>query len=180
MAILEGFLKRFNKGLLLYSVLAATLSAFCWTPAYGQDATGRVTGIIYDPSGATIADAHVTVTSVATKISRETSSDATGFYQVLALPVGYYTVSVEHQGFRSVTTAQSKLEINQTLKIDIKMEVGAATESVTVEALRTVCDLDLSDLDGIEPPRGFGRGLRAMPSHVPTPVDRRSVRRRRG
>ena len=74
------------------------------------------------------------MTSVATKISRETTSDATGFYQVLALPVGYYTVSVEHQGFRSVTTAQSKLEINQTLKIDVRMEVGAATESVTVEA----------------------------------------------
>ena len=127
-------MKRFNKGLLRYSVMAATLSAFCWTPAYGQDATGRVTGIIYDPSGATIADAHVTVTSVATKISRETTSDATGFYQVLALPVGYYTVSVEHQAFRSVTTAQSKLEINQTLKIDVRMEVGAATESVTVEA----------------------------------------------
>jgi hypothetical protein len=53
-------------------------------------------------------------------------------------------------------------------------------ESVTVEALRTICDLDLSGLDGLEPPRGFGRGLRAMPSHVPTPVDRRSVRRRRG
>jgi hypothetical protein len=100
----------------------------------GQDATGRVTGIIYDATGAVIADAHITVTNVATHISRETNSDAGGYYQILALPIGSYTVSVERQGFRSLTTAPSKLEINQTLKVDLKMEVGSATETVTVES----------------------------------------------
>jgi Carboxypeptidase regulatory-like domain/TonB-dependent Receptor Plug Domain len=124
---------RFNSRI-LYSILFAMLSAFYGLQVFGQDATGRVTGIIFDPSGATIADAHVTVTNVATHISRETTSDTTGFYQVLALPVGSYTVSVQRQGFRSATTSPSKLEINQTLKIDIKMEVGAAAESITVES----------------------------------------------
>lgn len=114
--------------------MAAILSVFCSLQVSGQDAAGRVTGIIFDPSGATIAGAHVTVTNVDTGISRETVSDATGFYQVLALPVGSYKVSVEHQGFRSATTSQDKLEINQTLKIDIKMEVGSAAETVTVES----------------------------------------------
>lgn len=112
-----------------------TALALLGQPAvHGQDATGRVTGIIFDQSGATIADAHVTVMNVATHISRETNSDATGFYQVLALPIGYYTVTVERQGFRSATTAQSKLEINQTLKIDVKLEVGTANETITVES----------------------------------------------
>jgi hypothetical protein len=126
-------LKRFNRNL-MFSLLLAALATFCGSRASGQDATGRITGIIYDPSGAVITDAHVTVTNVATHISRETTSDATGFYQVLALPIGSYTVSVEHQGFRSATTAESKLEINQTLKIDIKMEVGSTAETVTVES----------------------------------------------
>ncbi len=126
-------MKRFNRNL-IFSLLLGALAAFCGSRASGQDATGRVTGIIYDSSGAVIADAHITVTNFATHISRETTSDATGFYQVLALPVGFYTVSVEHQGFRSATTAQSKLEINQTLKIDIKMEVGSAAETITVES----------------------------------------------
>lgn len=127
-------MKRFNRSFGYFIPVLMALSLFCWRPAYAQDATGRVTGIIYDPSGATIAAAQITVTNVATQISRETTSDATGFYQVLALPVGDYTVSVEHQGFRSATTAASKLEINQTLKIDVKLEVGSTTESVVVEA----------------------------------------------
>jgi outer membrane receptor protein involved in Fe transport len=129
----EALLNRFN-GRILYFILFAMLSAFYSLQISAQDATGRVTGIIFDPSGATIADAHVTVTNVATQISRETTSDTTGFYQVLALPVGSYKVTVEHQGFRSATTSESKLEINQTLKIDIKMEVGSAAETVTVES----------------------------------------------
>src|ERR1700734_155371 len=110
------------------------LSVFYGSQVSAQDATGRVTGIVFDPSGATIADAHVTVTNVGTGISRETTSDSTGFYQVLALPVGAYKVTVEKQGFRSATTSESKLEINQTLKIDIKLEVGSTAESVTVES----------------------------------------------
>ncbi|MGB6900055.1 MAG: carboxypeptidase regulatory-like domain-containing protein, partial [Candidatus Acidiferrum sp.] len=126
-------MKPFKSGI-LYFVFFAMLCVFCGVGASAQDATGRVTGIIFDPSGATIAGANVTVTNVGTQISRETVSDTTGFYQVLALPVGSYTVSVERQGFRSATTSPSKLEINQTLKIDIKMEVGAAAETVTVES----------------------------------------------
>jgi hypothetical protein len=119
---------------LIFSLLLTALVAFCASRASGQDATGRITGIIYDATGAVIADAHITVTNVATHISRETTSDATGYYQVLALPIGSYTVSLERQGFRSATTVERKLEINQTLKIDIKMEVGSATETVTVES----------------------------------------------
>lgn len=111
-----------------------TLSTFLLPSAYPQDATGRVDGVIYDQSGATVAAAHVKVTNVATQISRETTSDASGFYQVLALPPGDYRVSVEHPGFRSATTAQSKLEINQTLKIDVRLELGSASESITVES----------------------------------------------
>jgi Carboxypeptidase regulatory-like domain/TonB-dependent Receptor Plug Domain len=126
-------LNRFNSRI-LYSIFFAMLSVFYGSQVSAQDATGRVTGIVFDPSGATIADAHVTVTNVGTGISRETTSDSTGFYQVLALPVGAYKVTVEKQGFRSATTSESKLEINQTLKIDIKLEVGSTAESVTVES----------------------------------------------
>jgi hypothetical protein len=130
---LEVFLSRFNKTL-IYFLLLAALGTFCGSRLSGQDATGRITGIVYDQSGAVIADAQITVTNVATHISRNTASDSAGFYQVLALPIGYYTVSVEHQGFTSVTTSQNKLEINQTLKIDPKMQVGSTSDSVTVES----------------------------------------------
>ena len=99
-----------------------------------QDATGRVVGTVTDRSSAVIPGAHVVVTNAATHVSRETVTDSSGFYQVLALPIGNYTVSVDHKGFNPVTTNSSKLEINQSLKIDIKLEVGTKTETVTVES----------------------------------------------
>ena len=126
-------MNRLKKGLLYVTFLAA-LALFFGPLGSSQDTTGRITGIIYDQSGAVIAGARITVTDVATQISRSTTSDSAGFYQVLLLPIGYYTVSVDHRGFKSVTTAKSKLEINQTLKIDLRMEIGSTTDTVTVES----------------------------------------------
>ena len=99
-----------------------------------QDATGRVVGTVTDRSSAVVPGAHVVVTNTATHVSRETVTDSSGFYQVLALPIGNYTVSVDHKGFNPVTTNASTLEINQSLKIDIRLEVGTKTETVTVES----------------------------------------------
>ncbi|HEY2393554.1 MAG TPA: TonB-dependent receptor [Candidatus Angelobacter sp.] len=100
-----------------------------------QDATGRVVGTITDRSGAVIPNTHVVVTNTATHVSRETVTNSSGFYQVLALPIGDYSVSADHKGFNPVTTNASKLEINQSLKIDIKLEIGSKTETVTVEGV---------------------------------------------
>lgn len=99
-----------------------------------QDATGRIVGTITDPSGAVIPDVHVVVTNAETHVSRETTTNSSGFYQVLALPIGNYTVSADHKGFNPVTTNSNKLEINQSLKVDVKLEVGSKTETVTVES----------------------------------------------
>lgn len=118
----------------LYFLFAASLSALCAFYALGQDATGRITGVISDQTGAVIAGVRVTVTNAATQISRQTVSDAAGYYQVLALPVGDYTVSAEQKGFNPITTKPQHLEINQSLKMDLQLEVGTAVESVVVES----------------------------------------------
>jgi Carboxypeptidase regulatory-like domain len=94
-------LNRLKKAL-LYLTFFAILIPFCASFATGQDTTGRITGVIYDQTGAVIAGAHITVTNVATQSSRNTTSDSAGLYQVPLLPIGYYTVSADHQGFRSV------------------------------------------------------------------------------
>ncbi len=99
-----------------------------------QEATGRIIGTVYDQNGAVIPSAHIVVTNVATHISREATSDASGFYQVLSLPIGSYTVFADHQGFSSVKTVGNTLEINQSLRLDLKMSVGAKSETVTVES----------------------------------------------
>jgi carboxypeptidase family protein/TonB-dependent receptor-like protein len=114
----------------MFLLLAAVLAV---APLAAQDATGRIVGVVYDPTGAVIAGARVVATNVSTRISRETTTDASGAYQILSLPVGDYTVAVDRKGFSSVKTSANTLNINQSLKIDIKLPVGLATETVTVE-----------------------------------------------
>src|SRR5580698_1190174 len=99
-----------------------------------QDATGRIAGTISDPSGAVIPGVNVTVTNTATQVSRRANTNQDGYYQVLALPIGNYKVTAEHQGFRTVLSNEYKLLINQALRVDIKMEVGAASQTVEVGA----------------------------------------------
>jgi hypothetical protein len=102
--------------------------------ASGQDATGRIFGTVYDPQGAVIPGARITVTNTATQVERTVTSDNNGGYQLLALPIGTYRVRAEHVGFRSVLGNEEKLQINQALRVDIKMEVGSTTQTVDVGA----------------------------------------------
>ncbi|MGA2855734.1 MAG: carboxypeptidase regulatory-like domain-containing protein [Candidatus Sulfotelmatobacter sp.] len=99
-----------------------------------QEATARITGTVSDPTGAVIPGAQITVTNTATQAGREAASDRDGYYQVLALPIGSYRVTAVHQGFRTVVSSEYKLLINQALRVDIKMEVGSASERVDVGA----------------------------------------------
>ena len=113
----------------------AALFLLTLAPATGQTGTGRVVGNITDESGAGIPNAKVTVTNAQTNVHWETTSSADGSYQVLDLPIGAYTVTVEHEGFnRGITEAQA-LEINQSLRINVRLKVGSVAEIVTVEAL---------------------------------------------
>jgi hypothetical protein len=114
---------------------AICLSALFTTLAVCQDATGRVAGTVTDPSGAVISGAKVTVTNAATDVSRETTTGTDGAYQVLQVPIGDYRVAAEAPGFRRTVTSDSPLRINETLHIDVKLEVGATTETIQVEAL---------------------------------------------
>jgi hypothetical protein len=124
-----------------------------------QDANGRVFGTVYDPQGAVIAAAQVTVTNTATQVVRTAVTDSQGYFQVLALPIGNYKVKAEHTGFRTVISAEQKLLINQALRIDIKMEVGAASETVDVGA-------EAAPVETVNPTLGqsiTGRTLTNMP-----------------
>src|SRR5271154_6918726 len=102
-------------------------------PAAAQEASGRVIGVVTDPSGSVVPQAKVTVTNVDTNTSNQTTTGTDGSYQVLLLPVGSYRVTAEAQGFRKTVTAPQKLEINQSLKVDVKLEVGSTNETVQVE-----------------------------------------------
>ncbi len=116
---------------LRYAICILALAGY---PVVAQDTTGKIVGSVSDPSGGTVAGAKVTVTNAGTRIARQTTTDKQGYYQVLELPIGRYEVAAEAAGFsRMVVTAKNSLEINQTLRVDIVLAVGAVKDVVTVE-----------------------------------------------
>ncbi len=100
-----------------------------------QSATGKISGVVTDPTGGVVPNAGVVVTNVATGVTHETKSDASGGYQVLQLPIGSYKVTVTAPGFEQTTVAsRTSLEINETLRIDVQLQVGRVSGQVTVES----------------------------------------------
>jgi hypothetical protein len=99
-----------------------------------QNSTGRLIGTVTDPQGAAIAEAKVTVTNTGTNVSRTTTTDNTGAYQVLDLPIGMYSVTLQVQGFSKIVTNTQELTINQSLRIDLHPRVGSSSEVVNVES----------------------------------------------
>jgi hypothetical protein len=115
-------------------LLAALSFLFARSSTMAQTATGRVIGTVTDAQGAAIAGAKITVTNTGTNVNWNTVTNADGFYQVLDLPVGTYTVTAEREGFSKVVTAGQSLDISQALRIDLRMKVGSLSDVVKVEA----------------------------------------------
>jgi hypothetical protein len=116
--------------------------------ASAQD-TGSITGTVKDPSGASVANADVLVTSPEHGIDRHTTSNSSGDYNESALPGGTYDVIVTATGFKKYQAKGVKLDVAQKARVDIPLEVGAATTEVTVEGTDVAqVETQSSDLSG--------------------------------
>jgi outer membrane receptor protein involved in Fe transport len=116
------------------TAIALFLAVLAAVSAWAQNTNGRVIGVITDPRGATVAKAKVVVTNVGTNVSWNTETDERGSYQVLDVPVGMYKVTVESPGFAKAMTEPQELAINQSLRIDVSLRVGAVNETVEVQS----------------------------------------------
>ena len=116
--------------LVLLAVLVACVAGRVWA----QEATGRIVGNVTDRAGAVIPGAKVTVTNEATHVSETTTTGKDGFFQVLSLPIGTYSVSIEMTGFRKQVFEHQALEINQSVRLDAKLELGTRSEAIEVTA----------------------------------------------
>jgi hypothetical protein len=130
---LEGeVLKNLLKPVQGFALAVAVLLA-CANIALGQEATGNIVGTLSDPTGAPILDAQVTVENVATHISTKVLTDKEGYFRAPSLPIGIYTVTIVLAGFREQVFEKQSLQINQTLRLDAKLELGQQTEVVEVK-----------------------------------------------
>lgn len=109
---------------------------------WGQRDTGGLTGRISDPSSAPIAGANVKVTDKATDISRQTTTDATGYYTFASLPVGTYQLTVDSTGFQRAAST-IRIDPSARARLDLTLTVGQT--STTVEVSSASADISHDD-----------------------------------
>jgi len=95
---------------------------------------GEITGAVRDPSGAVIPGAAITVTNAATNATRNTVSNDAGVYSFPLLPPGIYAVKVEKQGFKTISRTDIQLQVQQSARLDVEMQVGQVAEAIEVSA----------------------------------------------
>lgn len=102
-------------------------------PALAQmGATGRIQGLVTDATGASLIGARVAAIEKATGIKREVTTDASGRYQLPALPVGEYTLIVELDGFQQLERTSVYVEAGVSSDINAELKVGNVSEKVVV------------------------------------------------
>ncbi len=113
---------------------------------YAQVLYGTLVGRVEDQSAAVLPGAKVTVTNKDTGQQRETTTDESGSFAFRDLQAGVYDLKVVQSGFKSYAKAGVIVTINNIAREDIRMEVGAAAESITVTAEASVLQTDRADV----------------------------------
>jgi hypothetical protein len=99
---------------------------------FAQSDRGTITGTVTDPAGAVVANAQIEAREAETGAVYQAGSSNTGNYNLSQLPTGNYTLTVTVPGFKKFVRQNLFLPVAQTLRIDVPLEVGQATETVTV------------------------------------------------
>lgn len=120
-----------GNALLLASLLVL---AFFAISSFGQAGTSTVRGTVTDPQGNVIAGATVTLTNLATSASRTTTTADVGVYSFEFVPPGDYSVEVTAKGFKKALVNNVHALVSQPTPVDVKLEVGDVTQTVTVTA----------------------------------------------
>src|SRR5215468_5847596 len=118
---------------------------FYTAPLYAQT-TASIVGMVRDSTGAVMVNASVTVTNSDTEYTRTVATDENGLYRVPLLPIGRYTLTAKHEGFKEAKVAPFVLEVAQQARIDLTLSAGAAAEVVDVTGASPLIQTDTSSL----------------------------------
>ena len=116
----------------LAAVIATVLVFANVTFGQAQAAGADLQGVIKDPTGAVVPNATVTARNPATNLSRTTTSNDEGFYRIVNLTPGDYEITVEAANFKKAVLTKVTFTVGQTANVDISLEPGQLTESVTI------------------------------------------------
>src|SRR5579864_8560748 len=136
-------------------VLSLVIGLFAGPTIWGQGLTGSISGVVKDPNGGVVPNAKVTAKNVATNAEVTTQTDDIGFYRIVNLVPADYIVTVEAPGFRRTSLSPQTLTIAQALRVDVNLEIGQVTETVTVTSATSQINTEDAQL---------GRALTEIPN----------------
>ena len=119
---------------------AIVFAGFYQAPAQSQANNGQIEGVVTDANGGAIANATITVRNIETGAERTVTSDESGVYRIPLLPLGSYRVTVESANFKKLIREGITLTTGQTATVDLNLEPGGVTETVTVTSDAPVAD----------------------------------------
>ena len=135
---------------------------------------GTLLGSINDSSGGLIQGATVRITNKETGVGRETTSNEAGLYTFPNVIAGSYDLEVSQPGFRTVTRTGVIATVNSVTRTDIRLEVGATTEQITVSASAALLQSDKADVHAelttkevMDLPTGAYRNYQSLINLVP-------------
>jgi hypothetical protein len=111
--------------------------------------TAAISGKVEDPSGAAVSGAAITVTSVETGVARTTTTDPSGNFTVLSLPLGAQEVKAEKKGFKAARRTGISLQVGEQAVVNLRLEVGDLAQQVTVSAENPVVNVTTSQTSGL-------------------------------
>jgi Carboxypeptidase regulatory-like domain len=135
-----GFVAMFGFVLYLFSVSVFSPSLS------GQTTYGALTGTVTDPSGAAVVSAEVTLTNIGTTEKRVQSTGTDGVYSFVNLTPAKYRIDVEKSGFKRTSNPEVTVDVGQTARIDIVLQVGEVTQSVEVTGATPLLQPETSSL----------------------------------
>src|SRR5437764_13332372 len=124
----------------------ATFVLLLATAVQAQENRGAIQGRITDPSGAVVAGAQVNIRNIETGVVLNAVSNQDGNYQVPFLLPGNYSVAAEHAGFKKASRGEVRVATSAQVAVNFQLELGAATDTVTVDAKAPMLETSEPDL----------------------------------
>ncbi len=132
----------FFLGLVVCMILFLAASA---TSGFAQGETGSVTGVVTDLQGATVAGADVTLTDIARKSPRSTTTNDSGRYHFASVQPGLYDLTISKSGFKVHKATSQKVSVGSVTTLDVQLEVGSLSETVVVTSTAAGTELQTAN-----------------------------------
>ncbi len=137
------------------TLLFFALTILLIASAFGQETTATVYGTVSDANQAALGGAKITVTNVETGFQRTSVSDKGGNYTLPLLPVGTYDLTVEASGFQRYLQKGITLTLNEEVRLNAKLAVGAISETVEVNSEAGLINLEQGSVGQVIGRRGI-------------------------